>query len=456
MTAANSFRRKFTKKNLRIIYHERIRSSGAVGIDRVHPELLNKQLSDQLDVITTKVKAGTYRFTPFKEKLISKGAGSHPRVISIPTARDRIVLRAICDLLAEVFPEAVSEIPQTKIASLKQALVSGGYTEYVKIDLCQFYPTIPHDKLMATLRSKIRKPEILGLIESAISTPTVPEQKGGKDATPNARGVPQGLAISNLLAEIFLHKLDSEIAAKSSIWYQRYVDDILILCADGASSKVADAVCSQLEKLGVTPHRLNGPDSKSKAGKLTDAFDFLGYHIVDGKLSIKKQNIQKFESSLAKIFTAYRHKLLMAKSPADKARALAICEWRLNLRITGCIFGGRRMGWVFYFSQITDTTRLRVVDNTIGSLLRRFSLVGKIHAKRLLKTFYECRRKDKSGHAYIQNFDEMPIDERRKILVMWFGAKRIARLSDRKVNQLFEMRISAAVKELEQDLGTVS
>lgn len=456
MTAAAHFRRLFSKKNLRRIYHDRIRESGSVGIDRVHPEALNKNLSAELTTVVKKLGSGTYRFTPFKEKLISKGSESNPRVISIPTARDRIILRALCDLLASVFPEAVSDIPQVKIDTLGRGLASGMYQEYVKIDIRKFYPSIRHDKLLKTLKVRIRKPEIRVLLEGAITTPTVPGQKGGKGAKRNPKGVPQGLAISNILAEIFLAKLDADMTGKPDILYQRYVDDILILCPAGTSSQVVDDVYARLEKLDLTPYRLNEENSKSKAGILADEFDFLGYRVACGDLSIRKQSIHKFESALAKIFTAYRHKLLMAKTPADKQRAIDICEWRLNLRITGCIFGGRRLGWVFYFSQITDTSRLRAVDHTVSSLLQRFGLAGKISVKRLLKTYYECRRKDKSDHHYIPNFDEMHTDERRKILKVLLGPGKISGLSDKMVNRLFEMKIGAAVKELEQDLGGAS
>lgn len=456
MTAANHFRRLFSKKNLGLIYNARTRKSGAVGIDRVRPENLVKNLSTELAVVVKKVYSGTYRFTPFKEKLISKGAESAPRVISIPTARDRIVLRALCDLLSSVFPEAVSDIPQVKIDALGKALTSGMYQEYAKIDLRKFYPSIVHDKLLKSLKIRIRKPEILALLEAAITTPTVPGQKGGKGAKRNPKGVPQGLAISNILAEIFLAKLDANMAGKPNIWYQRYVDDILILCPAGTSSKIAEDMITQLDKLDLTSHQLNEENSKSKTGDLADEFDFLGYSVSGGGLSIRKQSIHKLESAIAKIFTAYRHKLLMAKTPADKQRALDICEWRLNLRITGCIFGGKRLGWVFYFSQITDTSRLRAVDHTISTLLQRFSLAGKIGIKRLLKTFYECRRKDKTSHHYIPNFDETPIEERRKILKILLGSSKILGLSDKRVNQLFEMKISAAAKELEQDLAGAS
>jgi hypothetical protein len=64
---------------------------------------------------------------------------------------------------------------------------------------------------------------------SALAVPTVNEFKGSKHAIPNTKGVPQGLAISNILAEISLGKFDNELSSDPNIWFKRYVDDILIL-----------------------------------------------------------------------------------------------------------------------------------------------------------------------------------------------------------------------------------
>lgn len=130
MSAAKSFKKIFTRKRLQEIYTDRIKNSGAIGLDRVRPANLDKHLTAELDHIVEKVHRGEYRFTAYKEKLILKGASSPPRQISIPTARDRIVLRALCNCLSDVFPMAKLTLPQTVIDSLKNALKSGVYAEY--------------------------------------------------------------------------------------------------------------------------------------------------------------------------------------------------------------------------------------------------------------------------------------------------------------------------------------
>jgi hypothetical protein len=156
LSAAREFKKVFRYRNLRRLYFEKIRETSVIGIDRVRPLRLESRLKAEIDVITAKVTAGTYAFTPYKEKLISKGQGVPPRLISIPTARDRIVLRGLCEFLTEVFPEATLTLPQVAIDSLAKALASGLYAEYIKIDLKNFYPSIPHSVIFHALKKKMR------------------------------------------------------------------------------------------------------------------------------------------------------------------------------------------------------------------------------------------------------------------------------------------------------------
>ena len=75
----------------------------------------------------------------------------------------------------------------------------------MKIDVSKFYSSINRKKLMKIIRRKIRKKEIVSLIENAITTETVllpvklTDKKEKKE-----KGVPEGLPISNALANIYL------------------------------------------------------------------------------------------------------------------------------------------------------------------------------------------------------------------------------------------------------------
>ncbi|MDN4978824.1 reverse transcriptase domain-containing protein [Enterobacter hormaechei] len=454
--AARVFKKCFSEKYLRSLYFDKIKETGAIGIDRVRPASFEKECAKEVSLISKKVFNGNYKFTAYKEKLISKGAHAFPRQISIPTVRDRITLRALCDALVKVYPDAKLSLPQVVIESLDNAVKSGNYYEFAKIDLKNFYPSIPHELITASIKQKIRKPEFRLLINKAISTPTVNESKGSKGSVASLRGVPQGLSISNILAEIALQNIDAEIEGIKDIWYKRYVDDILVLTPIGRASDLANLIIDKLKNIGLSPHPLEEEGSKSVVGILSVPFNFLGYEISDKGISIKKDSILRFESSLAKIFTAYRHALVRAKSKKEKEKALAYCQWKLNLRITGCIFNGKRMGWVAYFSQISTTTQLRCVNHTIDNLVKRFGLKSDIKPKSLIKTYYEWRRGEKNSHKYIPNFDDLAIEQQREIIALWIGKEKANSLSAASVVRTFKYKINSSVKELEQDISGFS
>ncbi|MBS9443418.1 reverse transcriptase domain-containing protein [Photorhabdus heterorhabditis] len=456
MSASRHFKRNFSAKNLRNIYFEKIKESDAIGIDRIRPNSLENILEEEISIILRKVLSGNYKFTAYKEKLISKGPQSFPRQISIPTIRDRITLRALCDSLTATFPNSKLTIPQTVIESLQDSLRKGIFYEYAKVDLKNFYPSIPHNLIEKSLKKKIRKPEFLALIKSAITTPTTNEVKRSKTAKINTAGVPQGLSISNVLAEVALSNLDLEMNSIPDIWYKRYVDDILVLTPINRAKQTAEHIISSLTNIGLTPHPLDEPESKTKVSALSESFNFLGYQIESGKVLIRRESILRFESSLAKIFTAYRYTISKEKNKKNKDRAIAYCQWKLNLRITGCIFEKRKLGWVAYFSQISSTVQLRSVNHTVNKLLTRFGLNGIILPKSLIKTFYELQRGDKTSHKYIPNFDNLDINKKRDIVALWIGKEEAGKLNNNNIEKKFKYKISSSVKELEEDLNNVS
>lgn len=63
MSAARSFKKHFARKSLLRIYTDKIKHSGAIGLDRTRPASLDSRLNDELDHIIQKVQQGKYRFT---------------------------------------------------------------------------------------------------------------------------------------------------------------------------------------------------------------------------------------------------------------------------------------------------------------------------------------------------------------------------------------------------------
>lgn len=364
MKVLNQFEKHFSEENLRRLFSEKIAFSSATGIDNLSSQSFLPQLDEQIDIISRKVLSGTYNFSKYKLKLVSKGRGAAPREISIPTVRDRIVLRALCDFLQERFSDALDfRLPQTVIRDIKKSIHANTYTGVVKLDVSKYYPSINQNLLIKTLRSRIREPIILAAIESAIQSPTVSVSRKSDSIVKG--GVPQGLSISNILAAIYLKNVDKYLSSLCNAKAYRYVDDILILCSFEDTNSLSANVIDRFKQRKLKIHKPNNSNGKSSIGNITDGFSYLGYQFVSNKITVRNSSLDKLKNSLCSIFTSYKY---------SKNKSPNFLRWRLNLRITGCRFDSKNKGWLYFFSEITDESMLHQLDHYIIKLCKRFNV----------------------------------------------------------------------------------
>ncbi len=438
MRVIDQFNKEFTQKNLKDIFSNHIVYSSATGIDNMNPYAFRRQLDSQIKIICRKVQNGLYSFSKYKLKLITKGRNKAPREISIPTVRDRIALRALCNFLQERFSASVQfTLPQDVIKDVKKHVLSGEYDSYIKLDVSNFYPSIRHKELRSQLRKRIRHEHILDLIFSAVTAPSVINSR--TDDFPSKVGVPQGLAVSNILAAIYLQNIDKYLSEIPKVKCYRYVDDVLILCSSSQSNELAQNIIRKFKKIGLTVHCPLKVPEKSKIDDLTNGFDYLGYQFTNEHISARNGSVEKLKASLAGIFTSYKH---------SKNKNLKILEWKLNLRITGCVFENKCKGWQFFFAEINDEELLHKLDHYVLHLCKRFNV--KIHPKKFVRTFKEISH-NKHNTSYVPNFDRYDLEEMKNILVQYF-TYNLTKMTDEEITFHFHKKIGAQVKDLEVDV----
>ncbi len=359
-------------------------------------------------------------------------------------------------MLKEVFPEANAATPQEKVAKLQMEISSGLYDSFLRLDIIDFYPTISHEAIFSNLGNRVRKPEIVHALRKALSTPTLSDQ-ASKSGVCNIVGVPQGLSISNLIAEIAMLKLDSTINARTDVMYLRYVDDIIILCRNDAIESLHRDLVRLCSEIGLKMHPLGGAGSKSQSGTLDKTFDYMGYLFADSTISVRPQSISKIRASLARVFTRYKHEV-------DKSgitnwqviKAQSECKWRLDLIITGCVLDQRRRGWLHFFSQIDDLSILKGLDASVRNYSKRFGLDGVISPKTFIRAYWEIKRGIATSESYIPNFDKFTIADKRNVLASVFHVGDAQTFSEDEVISMFYREIRRLVNKLEQDVGSVS
>lgn len=272
--------------------------------------------------------------------------------------------------------------------------------------------------------------------------------------------------MSNILAEIHLAPFDHNYTSRGDIRYFRYVDDILVLSKTEATYQVEEMSTRLQDEYELSAYPVQPGGTKTACGSINDTFHFLGYEFRNQRCLAKIESVKRVEDSLADIFTTYKYKLQKINSQAldNNTRqfkfkaARNILMWRINLRVTGCLFEGARKGWVFYFSQIDEDhlEQLWRLDRTVDNLLKRFDLPSDCQAKSFVRTFFETKRRNPTANSYIPNFDTTSVQQQRIILSNYFGMAHLNDWTDTQIQVEFAKRIRRVTKELELDIQDIS
>lgn len=417
------FKLLFSAESLEAVFQEKFATSSGKGVDRLNGFQFSSRSKAELAVTSAKIFSSSFRFTPYLEVLRPKSRDKKPRLIGIPTVRDRVVMHQLNKYLAALYPDRVPKsVASTYVRDIAKDLMerSKDATWVCSTDIQTFYDDIRQVRLMSLLEKRISCVAATRLIRHAITTPTVPKntrQSRHKDYV--SKGVPQGLAISNILASIYMQDIDDEMK-KVGVNYYRYVDDVLMYGDEVPVRKAFTSLRSRLVYRGLKLHAVGS--GKTHIEPLSEPFGYLGYTFKMPTISIRDSTIERFLQTIAAKFSDYRHnksKRLEKFKYLDEDRLKAIFLLELNDRITGAISERRRYGWIAYFSQITDQTLLHKLDDAIAAMFARVPEFGgsaPAGLKQLKRAFHEIKYRPLGG--YIRNYDLIEtIEQKLKFLV---------------------------------------
>jgi group II intron reverse transcriptase/maturase len=276
-----------------------LRKDASVGVDGVTYEEYGRQLRENLQQLYDRLKSGQYRAQPLRRVYIPKEVGAR-RSISIPALEDKIVQRAVLDLLNAIYEQDFLGCSYgfRPGRSAQQALDEVGRvicqrpTRYVlELDIRAYFDTIVRRQLMEWIEKRVRDGSILRLIGKWINVGVLED---GRLLTTQT-GVGQGQVISPLLANMYLHYVLDEWfedvvkpRLRGQAYEIRYADDA-VLCFQYRedAEKVLAVLHKRFEKYGLTLHpektRLIefGREALSNweagTGPKPRTFDFLGF-----------------------------------------------------------------------------------------------------------------------------------------------------------------------------------
>lgn len=438
----------FNYDKLNELYINNIKYTHSIGIDRIGNKKFETNLWNNISLIIKKVLNNTYQFSPYRITIIPKGVNKLPRKICIPTVRDRLTLVALKEFISKKYMDNGKTTLENKsvqviVAEMKEFINSNEYKYYVKMDVKGFYDNIDHDILIDKLQDRIKDEKIINLIDKAVKTEQVVED--GNRFKLDV-GIPQGLSISNILANIYLNGFDLENNSKSDYKYFRYVDDIFLLCK---SEEQAKTILKKLTRRLKMQYFLEINEEKTKFGLIKNGVTYLGYRFEDGTIRVREDSIKKFEKSIEKIFVQY-------VNTVNEKKNLEFLIWSLNLKITGGTKDNKRYGWLFFFSQIEDKKILFHLDSLIGKYVKRFKMENELKGKlkKFIRTYNEIN-KNFAKTNYIPKFDSFSLEEKKDFL------KTVCKIdienkSDERIDRIFNNTVFSNLKNLERDLQMIS
>ena len=169
-------------------------------------------------------------------------ANGKMRTLGIATVQDRIVQRAILQVVEANIPEhtwsphsyayQLGRGVQDAIAEVN-SIREEGYSHAVKLDMKSFFDNIPHPLLMEKIRIHIVDVRVVELT-CAFLTPLVADETGS--LTRNEKGTPQGSVISPWLAsKLYLNELDQELTRRG-VRFVRFADDVTMFYSSKKSA----------------------------------------------------------------------------------------------------------------------------------------------------------------------------------------------------------------------------
>jgi RNA-directed DNA polymerase len=412
ITETEFFEQLFSPEALFRTFTDGFATSNGKGVDRLNGFQFAFRASAELSIASRKCLAGTYRFAPYLEVLKTKGRAKPPRIIGIPIVRDRVVLSHLNRFLAAMYPERVPRnVAATYVRRISEglALKPIGDTWVCTTDIQTFYDSIERQRLMSLLRRRIQCNPAISLIEHALLAPTVPKNTRRKrhgDFRAKT-GVPQGLAISNILASIYMQPIDDAMT-DYDVSYFRYVDDVLMYGSHEHVHAAFKSLGGRLKRRGLGLHPLSS--GKSQIEELAKPFGYLGYVFEGKEITVRDSTVERFIQSVAAKFSDFKHnkaRRLDKFKYLDEKRLMEIFLMELNERITGAVKDKKRYGWIAYFSQITDISLLHQLDHSIRGLFCRLDEFGN-HApdglRSLRRAYWEMKFNPNGG--YVRDYDK--------------------------------------------------
>jgi RNA-directed DNA polymerase len=270
----------------------KLRRWAATGIDNISYCEYEPGLSKNIYELHQRLRSGKYEAPKIRRAWIPKGEGQGKRPLGISTTEDKIVQRAMSDLLSAIYENDFSiysygfrkgKSPHQALTHLRNRCMQYPFRWIIDADIKSCFDSFDHRYIMQILKKRVNDGSILKLISQWMKAGVI----DGKQLFKPESGVPQGNIISPLLSNVYLHEVldkwleETRPMLKGEMFFIRFADDFIIgFEYKEDAQRVYQTLPKRFKKYGLTIHPektrlLNF--APTNRGNTRTTFDFLGF-----------------------------------------------------------------------------------------------------------------------------------------------------------------------------------
>ena len=271
------------------------------GVARFNLDLEPNLLGIQRDLLARTYLLGPYHTFTVREPKV--------RLISAAPFRDRVVHHAVIRVVEPALDRSfihhsyACRVGKGNHRALRQFVAWCRRHRYVLVlDVRKFFPSIDLEVVKGLVRRRIKDPGVLWLLDTIIDAsceqePAAWHYPGDDLLTPLSRrqGLPIGNLTSQVLANVVLDPVDHLVKEGLGVkGYLRYCDDMALFGDNKA--ELWEARHQVQEKLWSLRLRLN--EGKSRVRRTDEGISWLGFHVLPGRLRVKRDSARRFQRRL--------------------------------------------------------------------------------------------------------------------------------------------------------------
>ena len=252
---------------------------------------------------------------------------------------------------------------QHQLRSVLQS--TAGPLYFIKRDVRQFFPSIPHEKLLSLLTDWIEEDDYLYRL--LVERVRFAYLRDGQ-AQIAERGVPFGTAAACFLANVYLTPLDLSLETLKDAHTFRYADDILVVSASREAACKASALLDKgFEQLGLESKDSHHRNFGFRTGADPDfperpSFRHLGLEFrANGSVGLSRDKARKIRNLFRYAFRRHRRRFRQRQSPETRAH-LAVDISRDLIEN-----GVRSVAIIdYYLKHVDDEHQLKLLDRWLA------------------------------------------------------------------------------------------